>query len=325
MTKVIIQIPCFNEEKSLPITLADLPRTLPGVDRVEWLIINDGSRDKTSEVAKAHGVDHIVELGHNQGLARAFQAGLRHSLKMGADIIVNTDADNQYCADDIPKLIEPILQGQAQIVVGARPIRDIRHFSFFKKIMQGLGSWVVRKVSDTDIPDAPSGFRAFSREAALRLNVFSSYTYTLETLIQAGRKGIPITWVPIRTNPFLRPSRLMRSMISYMFRSLLTIVRIFITYKPLRFFTYLGSLPFLAGFGLGMRWIVLFFLDPSRTHLPSLILAAILLLIGFMLWVVGVVADLLSVNRSLLEELQVSQRARDWRQLSSNSQETSHD
>jgi glycosyltransferase involved in cell wall biosynthesis len=325
MTKVIIQIPCFNEEKSLPITLADLPRTLPGVDRVEWLIINDGSRDKTSEVAKAHGVDHIVELGHNQGLARAFQAGLRHSLKMGADIIVNTDADNQYCADDIPKLIEPILQGRAQIVVGARPIRDIRHFSFFKKIMQGLGSWVVRKVSDTDIPDAPSGFRAFSREAALRLNVFSSYTYTLETLIQAGRKGIPITWVPIRTNPFLRPSRLMRSMVSYMFRSLLTIVRIFITYKPLRFFTYLGSLPFLVGFGLGIRWIVLFFLDPSRTHLPSLILAAILLLIGFMLWVVGVVADLLSVNRSLLEELQVSQRARDWRPLSSNSQETSHD
>lgn len=311
MTKVIIQIPCYNEEKSLPITLADLPRELPGIDKVEWLVINDGSKDRTSEVAREHGVDHIIELPENQGLARAFQAGLRHALKMGADIIVNTDADNQYCAADIDKLISPILKGHAEIVVGARPIRDIEHFSFLKKLMQQLGSWVVRKASNTNVADAPSGFRAFSREAALRINVFSSYTYTLETLIQAGRKGISITSVPIRTNPFLRPSRLMRSTISYVFRSLLTIVRIFITYKPLRFFTYLASLPFLIGFGLGVRWIVLFYLDPTRTHLPSLILAAILLLMGFHLWVMGVIADLLSVNRSLLEELQVSQRTRD--------------
>jgi len=311
MTKLVIQIPCFNEEETLPVALADLPRALPGVDTVEWLVINDGSTDRTVEVARRHGVDHVVDLPQNQGLARAFQAGLRASLKAGADIIVNTDADNQYHAGDIPKLIEPILSGQAELVIGVRPIQDIEHFSPAKKLMQRLGSWVVRMVSDTDIPDAPSGFRAIGRAAALRLNVFNNYTYTLETIIQAGRKGIPITWVPIRTNPYLRPSRLMRSTVGYVVRSFVTIGRIFMTYKPLRFFAYLGVVPFTAGFLLGLRWIFLYFEDPTRTHVPSLILAAILLLMGFQVWVLGLVADLLNVNRTLLEELQLSSRERD--------------
>ena len=311
MTKLVIQIPCFNEEETLPVALADLPRALPGVDTVEWLVINDGSTDRTVEVARRHGVDHVVDLPQNQGLARAFQAGLRASLKAGADIIVNTDADNQYHAGDIPKLIEPILSGQAELVIGVRPIQDIEHFSPAKKLMQRLGSWVVRMVSDTDIPDAPSGFRAIGRAAALRLNVFNNYTYTLETIIQAGRKGIPITWVPIRTNPYLRPSRLMRSTVGYVVRSFVTIGRIFMTYKPLRFFAYLGVVPFTAGFLLGLRWVFLYFEDPTRTHVPSLILAAILLLMGFQVWVLGLVADLLNVNRTLLEELQLSSRERD--------------
>ena len=311
MTKLVIQIPCFNEEETLPVALADLPRALPGVDTVEWLVINDGSTDRTVEVARRHGVDHVVDLPQNQGLARAFQAGLRASLKAGADIIVNTDADNQYHAGDIPKLIEPILSGQAELVIGVRPIQDIEHFSPAKKLMQRLGSWVVRMVSDTDIPDAPSGFRAIGRAAALRLNVFNNYTYTLETIIQAGRKGIPITWVPIRTNPYLRPSRLMRSTVGYVVRSFVTIGRIFMTYKPLRFFAYLGVVPFTAGFLLGLRWVFLYFEDPTRTHVPSLILTAILLLMGFQVWVLGLVADLLNVNRTLLEELQLSSRERD--------------
>ena len=311
MTKLVIQIPCFNEEETLPVALADLPRALPGVDTVEWLVINDGSADRTVEVARRHGVDHVVDLPQNQGLARAFQAGLRASLKAGADIIVNTDADNQYHAGDIPKLIEPILAGQAEFVIGVRPIQDIEHFSPAKKLMQRLGSWVVRMVSDTDIPDAPSGFRAIGRAAALRLNVFNNYTYTLETIIQAGRKGIPITWVPIRTNPYLRPSRLMRSTVGYVVRSFVTIGRIFMTYKPLRFFAYLGVVPFTVGVLLGMRWIVLYFDDPTRARVPSLILAAILLLMGFQVWVLGLVADLLNVNRTLLEELQLSSRERD--------------
>jgi glycosyltransferase involved in cell wall biosynthesis len=311
MTKVVIQIPCFNEEETLPVALAELPRSLPGADTVEWLVINDGSSDRTVEVARRHGVDHIVDLPQNQGLARAFQAGLRASLKAGADIVVNTDADNQYHAGDIPKLIEPILAGRAELVIGVRPIRDIEHFSPAKKLMQRLGSWVVRMVSGTDVPDAPSGFRAISRAAALRLNVFNSYTYTLETIIQAGRKGIPVTWVPVRTNPYLRPSRLMRSTVGYVVRSLVTIGRIFMTYKPMRFFAYLGSVPFSAGVLLGMRWVVLYFDDPTRGRVPSLVLAAILLLMGFQVWVLGLIADLMNVNRTLLEELQLSARERD--------------
>jgi glycosyltransferase involved in cell wall biosynthesis len=306
--KLIIQIPCFNEQDSLPVTLAALPRELPGMDRVEWLIVNDGSSDDTIAVARRLGVDHVVDLKTNQGLAKAFMAGIEACLKLGADIIVNTDADNQYRADDIPKLLEPILMHRAQIVVGARPISEINHFSPIKKSLQRLGSWVVRTVSGTRIEDAPSGFRAFSREAAMRLNVFNDHTYTLETIIQAGRRGIAIESVPIRTNPQLRESRLIRSIPEYIRRSLITIFRIFLVYEPLRSFSLLGTVPFSIGVLIGVRWIVLYFEDPSRSHVPSLILAAVLLLMGCLLWTLGLLGDVLAANRRLLEDIQLKLR-----------------
>ena len=311
MTKLIIQIPCYNEEATLGATLAELPRRLHGVDSIEWLVIDDGSKDGTVEVAKACGVDHIVKLPYNQGLAKAFMAGLEASLKAGADIIVNTDADNQYCADDIPKLIEPIVYRDADIVIGARPIWDTKHFSLIKKILQKLGSWVVRRASNTNIPDAPSGFRAFNREAALRFNVFNSYTYTLETIIQAGQKGMKIVSVPIRTNFVSRPSRLVKSNTSYVVRSLFTILRIFMLYRPLRFFLTLGSIPFSLGVMLGIRWLIFFLMGTERTRIPSLILTAILILIGFQLWMFGLVADLMAANRQLLEDTQLRIRRRE--------------
>lgn len=308
MTKLIIQIPCYNEEATLGATLADLPRELPGIDQVEWLIIDDGSRDQTVEVAKASGVDHIVRHPKNQGLAKAFMSGLRASLAAEADIIVNTDADNQYCADDIPHLIEPILLKQAEIVVGARPITQIPHFSPVKKTLQRLGSYVVRLASNTNIPDAPSGFRAFSREAALQINVFDNYTYTLETIIQAGQKGMAIVSVPVRVNHDLRPSRLVKSTPTYVLRSMTTILRIFMLYKPLRFFLIVGSVPFSLGFLLGVRWLFFFVIGTERTRIPSLILTAILILIGVQLWVFGLIADLLAANRRLMEDIQVNLR-----------------
>jgi glycosyltransferase involved in cell wall biosynthesis len=308
MAKLIIQIPCYNEEETLGTTLSVLPRTIPGVDTVEWLIVNDGSTDGTVAVAQSWGVEHIINFGHNQGLAKAFLAGIEASLKAGADIIVNTDADNQYCADDIPKLIEPILSGRAEIVIGARPIKQIRHFSPSKKLLQKLGSWVVRVASNTSVMDAPSGFRAFSREAAMRLNVFNDYTYTLETIIEAGQNGMAITSVPIRTNRYLRPSRLVKSIPTYVKRSLLTILRIFMTYKPLRFFLILGSIPFSLGTLLSIRWLILYFSGTPRSHVPSLILSAILILIGFQLWMFGLVADLMAVNRKMLEDIQLRLR-----------------
>ena len=313
MKKLVIQIPCYNEEGTLAIALAALPRQVPGIDKVEWLIINDGSTDNTIAVAKANGVDHVVDLGYHQGLARGFMAGLDAALRAGADIIVNTDADNQYNADDIPKLVEPILRGEAAIVVGARPITQIEHFSPLKKALQKMGSWVVRAASGTEIADAPSGFRAMSREAAMQLNVFSQYTYTLETIIQAGQKSMAIVSVPIRTNGFLRPSRLMKSMRSYIQRSIFTIFRIFITYRPLRFFTWLGLLPFSAGFLLGLRWLYYYSLDPTRARVPSLILAAICILIGVQLWIFGVVADVVAVNRKLLEDIQLRVKRMEYR------------
>ena len=313
MKKLIIQMPCYNEEETLAVALKALPRQVPGVDKVEWLIINDGSTDRTIEVARANGVDHVVDLGFHQGLARGFMAGLDACLRLGADVIVNTDADNQYEADDIPKLLEPILNGDAAIVVGARPITEIAHFSPLKKQLQKLGSWVVRVASDTEIPDAPSGFRAITRSAAMQLNVFSEYTYTLETIIQAGQKGMAITSVPIRTNGFLRPSRLMKSMRAYIQRSILTILRIFITYKPLRFFLWLGTVPFAAGTLLGIRWLVLFTDDPTRARTPSLILAAILILVGVQMWGLGLVADIIAVNRKLLEEIQLRVKRIEYR------------
>ena len=314
--KLIIQIPCYNEEATLGLTLSQLPRQLPGIDRIEWLIINDGSRDRTLEVAKACGVDHIVDLQTNQGLAKGFMAGIEACLSAGADIIVNTDADNQYCAADIPLLIAPILKGEAEIVIGARPIESIKHFSPIKKFLQKLGSFVVRLASQTQIPDAPSGFRAISREAALRLNVFNEYTYTLETIIQAGQKGLAITSVPIRTNGFFRPSRLVKSISVYVQHSILTIVRIFMTYRPLKFFMMLGSVPFSLGFILCCRWLFLFWGiigdDPAKPRVPSLILAAILILIGVQLWIFGLIADLMGVNRQLLEDIQLRLRRKEY-------------
>lgn len=313
MTKLIIQIPCYNEEQTLPTTLAALPRTLPGIDCIEWLIINDGSHDRTVEVAKSCGVDHIVSFPTNQGLARAFMAGIEASLKAGADVIVNTDADNQYCADDIPQLLQPILLGQAHMVIGTRPIWKTKHFSLTKKLLQNLGSWMVRVASNTSVPDAPSGFRAFSRDAAMQFNVFNSYTYTLETIIQAGQRGMAIASVPIRTNPMTRRSRLVKSIPSYVWRSSLTILRIFMIYKPLRFFLALGTLPFVMGTLLGLRWLLLYwFDDPTRARSPSLILAAVLILIGVQLWIFGLVADLMAVNRRMLEEVQLRIRRSEW-------------
>jgi glycosyltransferase involved in cell wall biosynthesis len=302
--KLIIQLICYNEEQSLPIALAALPRQLAGFDKVEWLIVNDGSSDRTLEVARTNGVDHIIDLGTHQGLARGFVAGLEASLRAGADVIVNTDADNQYCADDIPKLLEPIARGEAQIVIGARPISATKHFSPLKKLLQRVGSRVVRMASHTDVADAPSGFRAMTREAALQLNVFSPFSYTLETIIQAGQKNIPIISVPICTNPDLRPSRLIDSTTAYLRRSLITILRIFITYKPLRFFLWMGAIPFGFGFLIGLRWLILFAKEPTRSRAPSLILAAILILIGVQMWSLGAIADIIAVNRKLLEDIQ---------------------
>jgi glycosyltransferase involved in cell wall biosynthesis len=312
MTKLIIQIPCYNEENTLSDTLAALPKKLPGVDVIETLIIDDGSRDRTVEVARSYGVDHIVSFPTNQGLAKGFMAGLDACLRAGADIIVNTDADNQYCADDIAKLIQPILEGKAEIVIGARPINQIEHFSPVKKALQKLGSFVVRVASQTDVPDAPSGFRAISRDAAMRFNVFGEYTYTLETIIQTGQKGMAITSVPVRTNPYTRPSRLMKNMASYVKRSVSTILHIYLVYKPRHIFNTLGAIFFSAGFLLGIRWLILYWSGTQRSHIPSLILAAILILMGFQLWIFSLIAYLSEVNRKLLEDVQLRLRRFDY-------------
>ncbi len=284
-------------------TLQALPRSLPNFEMVEWLVIDDGSTDDTIEVARANGVDHIVALPCHQGLAKAFMVGLEACLKAGADIIVNTDADNQYCADDIPSLIQPIIEKRAEIVVGARPISDIRHFSGTKKILQKLGSAVVRLASSTNVPDAPSGFRAFTRNAAMRVHVFSEYSYTLETIIQAGQKGMAITSVGVRTNPFSRPSRLFNSIPSYLNRQVTTIVRIFMTYRPFRFFAGPGIFVFIAGFAIGLRFLYFYLTVGGEGKVQSLILAALLMGSGFFLVIVGLVTDLIAVNRKLLERL----------------------
>jgi glycosyltransferase involved in cell wall biosynthesis len=302
--KLIIQIPCFNEEATLAITLNALPRHVPGIDVIEVLVVDDGSVDRTVEVAKANGVHHIVRQIRNRGLARAFVAGLDAAINAGADIIVNTDADNQYRADDIEKLCQPILEGKAEIVVGARPITEIAHFSPFKKALQRLGSWAVRVASNTHIADAPSGFRAMSRDAAAQTKVYSDYTYTLETIIQAGQRGMVITSVPIRVNGDLRPSRLMKSMASYLKRSVLTIVRIFIIYKPLRFFASLGATFFLIGAVIWMRFLFYYLQDEGGGHIQSLILGAVLIGISFLLLVLGLLADLIAVNRTVLEKVE---------------------
>jgi glycosyltransferase involved in cell wall biosynthesis len=307
--KVIIQIPCFNEAETLGIALDALPKEIPGVDELEVLIIDDGSTDATREVARKHGVDHIVGFPNNRGLAKGFMLGIKSCLERGADIVVNTDADNQYNADDIPALVQPILEGKAEIVIGARPISAIEHFSPVKKLLQKLGSSVVAKVSGTRVQDAPSGFRAFSRTAAAHLNVFSKYTYTLETIIQAGMKNMSVVNVPVGVNEDLRPSRLVRSIASYVRKSIITMFRIAVIYDPLRFFISIGGLLLLGGLGIGGRFLYFYFSGSGGGHIQSLILGAVLLIMGFQTCLLGFIADLQSVNRRLLEEVVENQRA----------------
>ena len=306
--KLIIQIPCLNEAETLGVTLKALPREVPGFDAVEWLIIDDGSTDDTVAVARAHGVDHVVSHLHNRGLAHGFMTGLSACLDLGADVIVNTDADNQYCADDIPLLTQPIVDRKADIVIGARPIGDIEHFSPMKKLLQKIGSWVVRCASNTDIADAPSGFRAISRDAALRMNVFNSYTYTLETIIQAGQKNMAIQSVPIRVNEDLRPSRLVKSIPAYIKRSIFTIVRIFAIYKPFQFFMSLAGILFGLGLLLGLRYLWFILTGDGAGHVQSVILAGVLLGMGVQTGLIAFVADLIGTNRQLLEQIQYKQR-----------------
>lgn len=310
--KLIIQIPCYNEAETLEIALNDLPKKLDGVDTIEYLIINDGSKDNTVEVAKKWGVHHVVSFTQNKGLAKGFMAGLDECLRQGADIIVNTDADNQYCADDIQKLIQPILDGKAEYVIGARPIDDTEHFSYIKKKLQHFGSWVVRKASNTDIPDAPSGFRAMSRDAAMHLNVVNDYTYTLETIVQAGREKLAITSVPIRTNAELRPSRLFKSIWGYVKKSIVTILRAYMMYKPLKCFTYLAIVPLVLGIGIGCRFLVFMAMGQSGGHVQSLILACTLIIIGFLTFMIGLVADVIAANRRVLQDTQYHVRRTEY-------------
>ena len=303
MKKLIIQIPCLNEAQTLPATLADLPKSIPGVDAIEVLVIDDGSRDGTAEVARACGVDHIVRLRRNKGLAAAFQAGIDACLKAGADFIVNTDADNQYAGGEIPKLLAPLLRGEADICIGDRNIAELRHMSWRKRRLQALGSWVVRQVSNTSVPDTTSGFRAYTREAALRMTIVSEFSYTLESIIQAGKKRMAIAHVPIAVNPRTRESRLFDSVFSYIKRSGATIVRIYAMYEPLKVFTYIGLTLFSAGFLLGLRLVYYYFKFEAGRHIPSAIAAAVLMILGFMVLVIGLLADLISANRKLLEDL----------------------
>ena len=310
--KLIIQIPCYNEADTLEMALNDLPTELEGIDEIEYLIINDGSRDMTEEVARQWGVHHIVNFSQNKGLARGFMAGLDGCLRNGADIIVNTDADNQYYAEDIQTLIQPILDGKADMVIGARPIDETEHFSKLKKILQHFGSWAVRRASNTDIPDAPSGFRAMTREAAMHINVVNDYTYTLETIVQAGREKIAITSVPIRTNPELRPSRLFRGMWSYVKKSIVIILRAYMMYKPLKCFTYLSVPPIAIGLAIGMRFLYFWVTDGGGGHVQSLILACTLIIIGFLTFMIGLVSDLMASNRRILTDTQYHVRRMEY-------------
>ncbi|MCR5432707.1 MAG: glycosyltransferase family 2 protein [Lachnospiraceae bacterium] len=311
--KLIIQIPCYNEEENLLSALDALPRSVPGVDTVEYLIINDGSKDKTVEVARKWGVNYIVNFRRNRGLAFGFMAGIDAALRAGADIIVNTDADNQYCAEDIEKIVAPIVEGKADYVIGERPIDETEHFSKMKKRLQHIGSWTVRTASGTDIPDAPSGFRAVSREAALHMNVINNYTYTLETIIQAGHNRTAIASVKVRTNPETRPSRLFKSIPAYIKRSSATIIRAFMMYKPLKFFFIMGGIFLLGALALGIRYIVYMCLGEGTGHVQSLILTAILALMGFMAVLIGLLGDVIAANRKILEDVQYHVRRIDYR------------
>lgn len=308
--KLIVQIPALNEEETLATAIAAIPRNIPGISSVEVLVIDDGSTDRTVEVAKEAGADHVLRMASHVGLARGFLAGIEECLALGADIIVNTDADNQYCADDIPALIKPVLDRQAQIVVGARPIAEIESFSPIKKMLQRLGSWVVRLASGSDIPDAPSGFRAYARDAAARLCVVNTYTYTLETIIQAGRKRIPMTSVPVRVNTVTRPSRLFRGIRQYVMRSIKTILRVFVIYAPLHFFFTLAALFALPAVAAVGRFLYFYATDGGAGHVQSLVLAGVMLAMATILFAVGIIADLISANRTLLEDIRARELLR---------------
>jgi glycosyltransferase involved in cell wall biosynthesis len=297
--KLVIQIPCYDEEQTLPLTLADLPREVDGFDTVEWLVIDDGSADRTIEVARAHGVDHVVKLTNNKGLAAAFQAGIDAALKLGADVIVNTDADNQYDGRDIPKLVEPILRGDADMVVGDRQVETIEHFSPLKKLLQKLGSWVVRQASSTTVPDTTSGFRAYNREAALQMQVVSKFTYTLETIIQAGKLLVAVDHVPIRTNPQTRGSRLFPSMGAYVRRNAISIFRIYAQYEPLKVFWGGALVMGIAALAVWTRFLVAFISGQGAGHVQSLILGAVLFIGAMLLGALGVIGDLLAAQRTL--------------------------
>lgn len=301
--KLIIQIPCLNESETLAIALSALPRQVQGFDQVEWLVIDDGSTDNTAELAKSLGVDHVVRHPVNRGLASAFMTGLDTCLRLGADVIVNTDADNQYEATDIPLLTGPVLAGDADMVIGARPINNTEHFSWIKKRLQNLGSWAVRVASKTEVADAPSGFRAISRETAVRLNVFNAYTYTLETIIQAGLSNLRVVSVPIRTNEDLRPSRLVKSIFSYVRRSLVTILRVFITYRPFYFFFWIAVALATPGILISLRFVYYFFRDGGEGHIQSLLLATLMLILSALAGMFGLLADLISNNRKILERI----------------------
>ena len=311
MQKLIIQIPCYNEEQTLPQVIADLPRTLRGVDDIEYLVVDDGSTDRTVEVAKEHGVHHIISLGKNRGLAQAFSDGLDTALQRGATIIVNTDADNQYDASSIPDLIAPILAGEADMVVGARPVADIEHFSTTKKLLQRLGSSTVRALSGTDVEDAPSGMRAFSRDMAMRLFVHNSYTYTLETLIQAGQSGYKVVSVPIKVNGETRPSRLVKNNFSYVMKSMGTIFRAYALYKPMRFFGTIALILLGIAAILGIRFLIRYFFGTGEGMIQSLLLVVICTVIGGISLGFGIVCDLNAANRRLLEDLRYNARKRE--------------
>ncbi len=311
LPKLVIQIPCFNEETTLPATVAALPRDVQGFGCVEWLVVDDGSSDRTTELATELGVDHVVHHAHNRGLAAAFLTGLDAALGVGADVIVNTDADNQYDAACIPDLVAPVLADGVDMVVGERPIDQIEEFSPVKKRLQRVGSWVVRKFSGVEVRDAPSGFRAMSRAAALRLQVYGRFSYTMETLVQARAEGLSVASVPVRVNPQTRPSRLAKSTFQYLRRSTQTIVRSFALYYPFKFFFRVGLVPFVLGMALLVRWgLYWLFEDPYRSRLPSLVVGAVLLIVAVQIWVVAFLADLQAANRRLLAEARVRERER---------------
>ena len=303
MTKLIIQIPCLNEASTLPETIRDLPRQIPGIDMIELLVVDDGSTDGTAEVAKASGVAHVVRFRSNRGLAAAFMAGLDTALRLGADVIVNTDADNQYAGRDVAVLVQPILRGEADIVIGDRNVRTLRHMPWMKRWLQAVGSWVVRWVSNTRVPDTTSGFRAYSREAALRQTIVSDFSYTLESIIQAGKKRLTIAHVPVATNENTRESRLFGNIFTYIKKSTATIVRIYTMYEPLKVFSVVGGFVFLAGFVIAMRFLFLYLGGLGQGNVQSLILSAVLMIVGFQILLFGLVADAISSNRKLTEEL----------------------